>query len=140
MTIRRLNDWPERLHAYLRQHSATPFSWGSHDCARFTAGAVEAITGRDLLPCEWSDKTQATAALRALGGLMSAMDSVLLRLERVGLAWRGDVVMVQAPVLHGGRRHWLAVADGDRWWSPGPSGLVMGRISDAVHAWEVSHG
>lgn len=138
--LRRLPDWPERLHAYLQRHAATPFAWGEHDCARFAAGAVQAITGCDVLPATWRDKAQAAAALRKLGGLLPAMDAALPRLPRVGMAWRGDVLLVQQPMPQGGNRRWLAVADGGRWWGPGPKGMVLGPMSQAVQAWEVRHG
>ena len=46
--ITRLHDWRPRLVAYLAGITAQPFAYGSHDCALFAAGAVEAITGRDL--------------------------------------------------------------------------------------------
>lgn len=140
--LRRLADWPERLHAYLQRHAATPFAWGMHDCARFAAGAVQAITAHDVLPADWRTRADAVTVLRALGGLVPAVDAALPRLARVGLAWRGDVVLVQTPALQGApgaRRRFLAVVDGGRWWSPGPDGLVLGPMSHAVQAWEVRH-
>lgn len=48
MTIfSRLPDWRPRLTAYLEKVRARPFAYGSHDCAMFVAGAVEAMTGFD---------------------------------------------------------------------------------------------
>lgn len=44
---RRLPDWRPRLVAYLEGVRARPFAYGSHDCALFAAGAVEAMTGID---------------------------------------------------------------------------------------------
>ena len=44
----RLPDWRPRLVAYLARITATPFAYGTHDCALFAAGAVEAMTGEDL--------------------------------------------------------------------------------------------
>ena len=41
----RLRDWRTRLAAYLAAGRAKPFAYGEHDCARFAAGAVEAVTG-----------------------------------------------------------------------------------------------
>ena len=140
MILRRLPDWPERLHAYLQQHAAMPFAWGSNDCVRFAAGAVHAMTGRDMLPAQWSDRAQAASVLRTFGGLVPAVDSTLPRLQRVSLAQRGDLLLVQAPSPQGGRRRWLAVSDGGRWWCPAPHGLVMGSIDHAVLAWGVAHG
>jgi hypothetical protein len=43
----RLSDWRERLTAYLVSVAGRPFAYGSHDCALFVAGAVEAMTDFD---------------------------------------------------------------------------------------------
>ena len=43
----RLPDWRPRLVAYLEEVRARPFAYGSHDCALFVAGAVQAMTGFD---------------------------------------------------------------------------------------------
>lgn len=140
-TITRLPDWPERLAAYLLANAGRRFAWGAHDCVRFAAGAVQTITGRDLLPADWADRTGAARLLRALGGLPAAVGSVLPELPGPALAQRGDVLLVAAPVA-GGRalRRWLAVADGARWWVPGPAGLTCGPAALAVRAWGVGHG
>ena len=139
-SLQRLPDWPERLAAHLASHSATPFVWGSHDCVRFAAGAVHAITGRHILPADWSDRAEAARLLRSVGGLVPAVDAVLPRLWTTTLAQRGDVLMVCAPGPAGGWRHWLAVCDGARWWAPSPQGLACGPAAQAVHAWGVAHG
>ena len=43
----RLPDWRPRLVAYLTTVAGKPFGYGTHDCALFAAGAVEAMTGND---------------------------------------------------------------------------------------------
>lgn len=48
MIVARLPDWRPRLVAYLEEVRARPFAYGSHDCALFVAGAVEAMTGTDF--------------------------------------------------------------------------------------------
>lgn len=40
-------DWRARLAQYVAAVAAQPFKPGSHDCALFAAGAVEAMTGTD---------------------------------------------------------------------------------------------
>lgn len=47
MTGKRLPDWEGRLVAYLSDHARDPFRYGRLDCALFTAGAIEAMTGVD---------------------------------------------------------------------------------------------
>ena len=46
--MERLPDWQSRLQAYLDAVAARTFDLGQHDCALFSAGAVQAMTGVDL--------------------------------------------------------------------------------------------
>lgn len=139
--LARLPDWPERLAAYLAHARPLRFTWGTHDCVTFAAGAVQAITGQDVLPLRWPDAAHAARALRRLGGLPAAVGLMLPALATPGLAQRGDVVLVQASV-HGGRarRQWLGLADGHRWWTPSATGLESGPMDSACKAWGVGHG
>lgn len=41
------HDYRARLYAYVDSVRNTPFAYGTHDCALFTAGAVQAMTGED---------------------------------------------------------------------------------------------
>jgi hypothetical protein len=140
-TLRRLPDWPERWAAYLVAMRPHRFAWGSHDCARFAAGAVQAITGQPATTLQWSGPADAARLLRRLGTLADAVGQVLPELATPSLAQRGDVVLVRAPV-HGGRavRQWLAVADGPHWWVPSATGLASGPMALAHRAWGVGHG
>lgn len=135
MTLNRLPDWPERLAAHLEAHRRQPFAWGAHDCVLFSAGAVRAVLGCDLLPARWASVREAAVLLRQAGGLCAAVDAVLPRLSGTQWAMRGDVALVRAAQ---GRR-WLAVVDGPRWWAPGPQGLISGPMDDAALAWGVGH-
>lgn len=138
--LQRLPDWPERLVAYLHQHRQVAFEWGPADCVRFAAGAVQATTGREVLPCQWADKASAVRLLRQHGGLPAAVGEVLPALASPAWAQRGDVALVQASARPGGlRRRWLAVVDGHLWQAPGASGLCAGPMAMAVMAWGVGH-
>ena len=46
--IARRRDWPSRLSAYLAAARGRPWRRGRFDCWLFMAGAVRAMTGRDL--------------------------------------------------------------------------------------------
>lgn len=48
VAAQRRADWRVGLSAYLNKVARKPFRPGSHDCALFVAGAVEAMTGADL--------------------------------------------------------------------------------------------
>lgn len=139
--LQRLPDWPERLAAYIAQQRPHRFAWGTHDCVGFAAGAVLAITGRQVLPVQWVDKTEAARLLRRLGGLLAAVSQVLPPLPAPALAQRGDVVLAQHPVADGrARRQFLAVADGPRCWVPTVTGLHSVPMALAAQAWGVGHG
>lgn len=139
--MNRLPDWPERLAAYLAEMRPRRYVLGSHDCVSFAAGAVRAITGADVLPLHWSSPAEAVAALRRMGGLRAAVQSVLPPLAVPTLAQRGDVVLVRAAVAdRRALRQWLAVVDGPRWWAPAVTGLESGPLDLAAQAWGVGHG
>jgi hypothetical protein len=46
--MKRRYDWRTRLFAFIAENRTRPFVWGSWDCARFSAGCVEAMTGEDF--------------------------------------------------------------------------------------------
>jgi hypothetical protein len=134
MTVR-LPDWPERLAAYIAQHRATPFAWGTHDCASFAAGAARVITGCNPWADAWADRSGAATQLRHSGGIVAAVDSVLPRLPCPALAQRGDVAL-----MHHAQRRWLAVVDGAHAWAPTALGLIATPLSQASTAWSVGRG
>ena len=43
----RLPDWKARLNAFVTATARQPYALGSHDCALFAAGAVDAVCGID---------------------------------------------------------------------------------------------
>jgi hypothetical protein len=134
---RRVTGWPERLAGYVAARAALPFRWGEHDCITFAAGAVEVVTcWRPGMPT-WTDARTALRELRAIGGLVAAVESAgLPELARATLAQRGDVVLIE-PEL---RRSFLAVSLGHVWVAPGAAGLVYGPMSNAACGWKVGHG
>lgn len=130
----RLQDWPERLGAYIVAGLRKPHAWGTNDCVTFARGGVQAVTGVAIdLPVHWHDRDSAALALEAMGGLAAAVDSVLPRLPSPALAQRGDVVLFEAP--H--RDPWLAVVFDGVGWAPAPRGLLSSPIEMAVTAWSV---
>lgn len=45
----RSETWHADLAEYIVSVGARPFAWGTHDCATFAAGAVQAMTGEDFV-------------------------------------------------------------------------------------------
>lgn len=85
------------LHRVLAERAATPFAWGrrnGNDCVAHMLAAIEAQTGRDILPDhDWATQRGARRVINAVGGLEHALD---VRLRRIppALAQRGDVAAV----------------------------------------------
>lgn len=46
--MKRLPDWPARLHAFVDGTKRQEFAWDRHNCAQWAIGAVKSITGEDI--------------------------------------------------------------------------------------------
>jgi hypothetical protein len=46
--IQKLDDWRQRLDAFVKATARTPFVWGEHDCGLFADAGFEAQTGVSL--------------------------------------------------------------------------------------------
>lgn len=84
------------LIAYLEEREAWTFGYAHgvriHDCARFFAGGIAAVSGRDPLAAfggSWTTERGAARVLARAGGMAAAVDSVLSRID-VSRAQRGD--------------------------------------------------
>jgi hypothetical protein len=139
--LTRLPDWPERLCAYLEIRSAMPWAWGGHDCCQFSAGAIEALTGADVLGSILQGHAYTTAraaarTLRNLGGLETLPARVGLELwTTVAQANRGDIVV--APIGKGDALTLGVVADHRAAFAHYPAGLLFFPLSRAVSAWRI---
>lgn len=131
MTMR-LPNWPRLLDEYVNTARARPFAWGALDCCSFAAGAVRAITGRDVPMPSWCDRREAAATLRRLGGLRAAVCQRLGDMQPAALARRGDVLLLRQR-----GRDVLAVCLGHAWASPGRAGLAFGPMDEALGAWRI---
>lgn len=98
MRLTRLPDWRARLARYLDTCARLPFGPGTHDCALFAAGAVEAQTGIDFARAyrgayrsvEAGEALLGQSAAAYAAGILPARGCVLDGVE-------GDIA-----VLHGG--------------------------------------
>lgn len=135
ITLRRTAGWELRLAAYIEEQRAKAFVWASHDCVTFAAGAVQALTEGDadaILPIAYGNRRQGVDALRRLGGLRGAVESVLGDALAPARARIGDVGLVA-----GGGRRFLAVCNGATWLGPGPRELVAVGLLEAECCWRV---
>ena len=125
----RLPDWRGRLNRYIEAVRRRPFAPGTHDCALFVAGAVEAMTGED--PSEGLRGAYATMAegllLLQKRGFIDHVDAAAARYERIPreTAQVGDIAVVSSSE---GRA--LAIVGGHRVFSVGPRGVVTIDLLD----------
>lgn len=130
----RRKDWEQRLVAAVE---ATPaFAWGAHDCCRFAARVVEAITGED--PARFhaglgADAKEAQQLVHAGGGLQALVTAALGEPIEPARAWRGDVMLVDCI----GHRQTVGICMGARVACQGADGVVYLPRHRAVAAWRV---
>jgi hypothetical protein len=89
----RLPDWRQRFDAYLARVERRRFAYGSHDCALFAAGAVEAMTGDRLADGYAYASQEEGEALLPPGGLEELASEHLTAVPRL-MAMIGDVALV----------------------------------------------
>lgn len=131
--MKRFEDWPERLVAYVDAHRDTPFVWGENDCATFAAGAVAALTGREIkVPTVASAADYARFVLRSGALRDHATDHLGDPLASPAFAQRGDVVLL----MFAGREM-LGVCLGAEAVAPGDAGVLTVSMSTASAAWRV---
>lgn len=138
--LRRREDWPEKLNAYIGTCWERPFEWGRFDCAIFAAGAVEAMTGED--PMAWARGRYASReeAEALIPGGVAAMAGKAARDNGwteipAGLAQRGDLAIVRTPegpafgIVFPGQPKVAAAARG--------GGVALLPLGEILKAWRV---
>lgn len=106
--MKRKEDWPEILAAFIHERRAMPFAWGSNDCCLFSADAILAMTGVDLMAGyrgKYSSALSAVRAFKAVGGLESGVvasckSAGFDERANINFAQRGDLVLWGTPT-HG---------------------------------------
>lgn len=131
-------DWHSRLAAYLTEAGRKPFAEGSHDCALFAGGAVEAMTGTDPmadLRGRYATTSQGLQLLKSMGyGDHLAWFSAHLPPIRPPERPRaGDVACVPG---HDGPS--LGIVQGEAVYVLSPTGgLVFASLGNIQRAWRV---
>lgn len=137
MTLKRLDDWPEKLAEFIHARTEKVFEWGQNDCAIFAADGIHAITEIDVaadLRGTYSTASQAVDIVTARGGLEAIATSVLGEpMENKLMIQRGDVALVK---ING--RESLTICIGSELAGPGVDfGVVLIPIMDAIKVWKV---
>jgi len=127
----RLPDWRQRLEVFIRAARAVPFAYGTMDCALFSAGAVQAMTGVDLARGHRGYRTLAEG-LRGIRGSHVDMAASLFPEIPPMSAGPGDIAVVPGdPGLA------LGIVQGVHVYVMGVSGLGLVPKESAVRAFRV---
>ena len=104
MSITRLENHENLLHAYIETQRDTEFAWGTSDCLVFAAQCVKAMTGTDVLAgVKYTDERSALRVMRngatikgkklpGPGSIPAFWDTHFPRLESTNFAHTGDIV------------------------------------------------
>lgn len=132
--MKRVEDWPERLLAFVESRRGVPFKWGAHDCCAFAADAVVEETDVDLmaeLRGRYNSARSAAVLMARMGGIEAYLNARLPPLPPK-MAQRGDLVMFAAedgPAL--------GVVLGAQAAAAGPVGLTWIPMAQWRRAWRV---
>ena len=137
-SLERRSDWNARLDALLLGCIATPFEWGTHDCATLAASALDAQYGTDFAKRMGEkyaglDETGLRDLCYRGGGIRAIVDGWLgtNRLP-INLCARGDIVLYADDY---GQPYGLAVHDGQQIVAPGVVGLQRVPLHHAIVGW-----
>lgn len=143
--FKRLEDWPERLLAFIDDQQTRLPAWGVSDCAIFAMNAVSVMVGVDPIPecrkhkngpATYTTERGAWLALKHRDGtLRRAMTKRFGTPVRWQHARRGDVVMITVPHKF---KHSLGICLGavSIFADPG-EGFIQIKTNRAVCAWRV---
>ena len=135
--MRRYDDWPARLGAFLARHQYEPFAYGRWDCCLFVAAAIEAMTGVDPAASVRGTYSSARGA-RRYGSVVAAVEAVTASYgmpeTSVLKARRGDVAL--AAGITGGSLGLVAL-DGRDVLLVSSNGLWRVPVLSAIRAWSV---
>lgn len=103
--ILRLEDWEQRLFAYVEANRAKPFKWGVRDCCLVACDGVKAVTGYDPAKPEfrgkYSDELGAMRLIKKYRSVEGVAVAICKKLGfdevRVPMAHRGDVMLFDIP-------------------------------------------
>ena len=137
--LKRFENWPERLNQYIADCQQKQFSWGEFDCALFTAGAIKAMTGLDLirkLDLNYHSVYGANLITKPFGGLLELANTVAKQCafskQKISLAKRGDAVTTQTQLGMA-----LGICLGQHAAFPNQLGLIFKPTKNSACSWRI---
>ena len=131
----RLSNWESNLSDYLSLKRQEPFQYGSHDCAHFVAGAVEAITGENPMADITDSYANQIGSLRVLKRLgfddVEQFTDAKFTSILVGFAQTGDIALYDGS---------LGIVISSKAVFVTEIGYTFVDRSEWLNAWEVGRG
>lgn len=128
-------DWKARLAAYLGRMAQRKGAIGTHDCALFSAGAVEVMTGWQPDPALLRYRTEAGGLRKLRGaGFADLPDYVssIFEEQPVLRARPGDLALVARPEGEA-----LGIVQGDHVYAVASRGIGMVPKRSILRSWRV---
>lgn len=137
--MRRLEGWERRLGDVIEAARAKSFGWGAHDCAKFAAECVAAMTGEDLYARFrglYQNQAEALSCLGPYGGSVRGVAQYFFGHghSNPGHARRGDLALVPTET---GPALGIVSLCGRHVCAAGPAGLSFYPLKTALRFWAV---
>jgi len=136
----RLEDWPQKLKAFLETRAHRPFDWGTWNCSFFAADWVKEACGFDplgRLRDECKDKQTALGILARKGGVGGLWARLCNKYGWPQVhryyAQRGDLVLYQGD----GQRTGVGICCGGSFAALEQTGLGHRDMAQATHAFRI---
>ncbi len=144
--MNRKENWPEKLADYISVCQEKKFRWGTHDCLRFAAGAIEAMTGVDLFDdyfekINFKPYRNRAEAYKLLGETYEGELERLCEVFAVYNDWpevekyyarRGDLAIIPTPEGDA-----LAICIGSQCTAASAKGLAFVSVEQVKRAWRI---
>jgi hypothetical protein len=135
-TLKRLHDWPVRLHDFVDGAKRRPFDWGTNNCALFVASAVAAMTGEEIAKSYRFKTERGALAVLKREGFDNLADMAASKLEEIHIsqAHIGDVAAIPADSPFG---FVLGIVNGETILALRPDGMGVVPLLSATRAFRV---
>lgn len=142
--MKRFEDWPSRLAAFVDESKTKPFAYGTWDCCIAVCDAIQVMTGKDpgaLFRGQYSTALGATREMLEISGggvertavvIAASFDMPEIPVLRAG---RGDVVLV--PVDEGDALGFVYLTGVSIAVAAQPKGLLYVPLCFGRRAWKV---
>ncbi|HXM32290.1 MAG TPA: hypothetical protein VN921_01460 [Chthoniobacterales bacterium] len=141
--VKRYDNWPALLDAFVASRREMPFAWGVNDCCLFACDAVLAMTGEDLAETfrgRYSSAREAKRMLQEAGaetvGELADMIAADFGLHCIPplFAQRGDVVLLDR---EHGESLGIVSLHGVDIWAPAEERLAEVPLREGERAWRI---